>query len=250
VVRLCTNKKNNRKFAVKIVERTGLPISDEEALRTEVRILKMMDSPHIVKCIDFFEDDKTFYVVMEFLEGGELFDRIVQRTVYSEKEARDAVYIILRALKYCHDLNIVHRDLKPENLLLKSKESDSDMCLADFGFAAFAPTDKSLTTQCGTPGYVAPEILSGVPYGKAVDMWSVGVITYIMLGGYPPFYDDNQKMLFRKIKAGAYEFHADYWKHVSAEAKDLIKNMLVVKPANRFTVEDALNHPWVGSPLY
>lgn len=245
VVRLCTNKKSNKKFAVKIVERTGLPITDEEALRTEVRILKMMDSPYIVKCIDFFEDDKTFYVVMEFLEGGELFDRIVQRTVYSEKDARDAVYIILRSIKYCHDLNIVHRDLKPENLLLKSKDSDSDMCLADFGFAAFAPTDKSLTTQCGTPGYVAPEILSGVPYGKAVDMWSVGVITYIMLGGYPPFYDDNQKMLFRKIKAGAYEFHADYWKHVSAEAKDLIKNMLVVKPANRFTVEDALNHPWV-----
>ena len=173
-----------------------------------------------------------------------MFDRIVKKTTYSEKEARDVVYFLLVAIKYCHDRNIAHRDLKPENLLLKSKTNDTEIKLADFGFAAFVE-GRNLTTQCGTPDYVAPEILMGLKYGLSVDMWSIGVITFILLGGYPPFYDDNQKMLFKKIKAGVYEFHADYWRNVSPEAKDLISNLLVVSPLNRLTVDQALAHPWM-----
>jgi calcium/calmodulin-dependent protein kinase I len=140
------------------------------------------------------------------VEGGELFDRIVSKSYYNEKEARDVIHTLLTAVKYCHDRDIVHRDLKPENLLLASTTDDAGLKLADFGFAAKA-VGNVLRTQCGTPGYVAPEILMDKPHGKAVDMWSIGVICYIVLGGYPPFHDENQKNLFRLIKAAKYEFH-------------------------------------------
>ena len=241
----CTNRKTGESFACKIVDKKSLSAQDEEALRSEVEILSKLTSPHVVKCVDFFEEETTFYVVLEYLAGGELFDRIVKKTVYNEAEARELVRTLLSAIKACHDERVVHRDLKPENLLLKSKVDDKDMKVADFGFAVVAENDHCLTTQCGTPGYVAPEILQGTLYGRPVDMWSIGVITYILLGGYPPFYDDNQKMLFRKIKAGSYEFHPDYWKGVSNDAKDLIRNLLVVKPDKRFTAAQALNHTWL-----
>ena len=228
------------------MDKKGLSSQDEQALRSEVEILRSINCPHVVKCVDFFEEENTFYVVLEYLAGGELFDRIVKKTVYNEAEARDLVRTLLIAIKACHDQRVVHRDLKPENLLLKSKTEDINVKVADFGFAVVAENDHCLSTQCGTPGYVAPEILQGILYGRPVDMWSVGVITYILLGGYPPFYDDNQKMLFRKIKAGSYEFHPDYWKGVSAEAKDLIKKLLVVKPERRYTADQALAHPWLN----
>ena len=137
------------------------------------------------------------------------------------------------------------RDLKPENLLLTSETDDASIKVADFGFAIQGAAKSSLTTQCGTPGYVAPEILRSEPYGKAVDMWSIGVITYILLGGYPPFHDDNQKALFRKIKKGEFEFHEEYWGGVSDEAKNLITGLLQIDPNNRLTVDDMLKHPWV-----
>lgn len=138
----------------------------------------------------------------------------------------------------------MHRDLKPENLLLTSKNDDADVKLADFGFAAKAPT-QCLTTQCGTPGYVAPEILKDKPHGRPVDLWSLGVIAYILLGGYPPFHDENQKNLFRLIKAGRYEFHPEYWGGVSEEAKDFIRHLLEVNPDKRYTADQALKHSWV-----
>jgi calcium/calmodulin-dependent protein kinase I len=163
------------------------------------------------------------------LEGGELFDRIVKKAFYNEKEARDLVFILLKAIKYLHDKGIVHRDLKPENLLLKSKDNDAEVTLADFGFATYSKGD-DITNQCGTPGYIAPEILKCVPYGKTVDMWSFGVILYILLGGYPPFHDENQRALFKKIIKGDYEFHHDYWSGVSDEAKQLIQGLLTVDP--------------------
>jgi len=245
VVKLATNKKTNQKFAVKCIDRNGLPADDEASLRQEVDILTQMDHDNIVRLVDFFEEEKFFYVVLEFLEGGELFDRIVKKSFYNEKEARDLVYIMLSAMKYCHDRNVVHRDLKPENLLLTSPDDDANVKIADFGFAIKANGPMSLATQCGTPGYVAPEILSTQPYGKAVDMWSIGVITYILLGGYPPFHDDNQKNLFKKIKRGDYQFHPEYWGSVSDEAKDLISNLLKTNPNERYTVDQCLNHSWL-----
>lgn len=245
-VRLGINRQTKEKCAVKCISKQRIPPEDEAALKQEVIILRALNHPNILKCYGFFDENEFYYLVMEYMAGGELFDRIVQKTFYSEKEARDVVYILLSTIHYCHIRNIVHRDLKPENLLLSNQEDDAFIKLADFGFAISSQGGFStLKTQCGTPGYVAPEILSTQPYGKAVDMWSIGVITYILLGGYPPFYDDNQKVLFEKIKKGEYSFHPEYWDAVSVEAKDLISRLLKVNPLERYTSEEALNHSWV-----
>lgn len=245
VVKLAVNRKTGQKVAVKCIDRQGLPEEDTNSLRQEVAIMKSLKHKNIVEFIDFFEEEKFFYVVLEFLEGGELFDRIVKKNFYNEKEARDVVKVILDGMKYCHDKGIAHRDMKPENLLLTSKEDDSFVKIADFGFAIRGAQKSALTTQCGTPGYVAPEILQNQPYDKSVDMWSIGVITYILLGGYPPFHDDNQKALFKKIKSGEFEFHDEYWDCVSAEAKDFISKLIVVNPKNRMNCDEAHNHPWL-----
>ena len=246
IVHLATkNDPIKTKVAVKIVDRTQLPADDEASLMQEVEILKSIDHPNIVRIFNFFPEKEKFYVVLEFAAGGELFDRIVEKTYYDEKEARDLSTILLKTIRFCHDKNIVHRDLKPENLLLASKEEDITIKIADFGFAVKSKGPSSLTTQCGTPGYVAPEILSSKPYGKAVDMWSIGVIIFILLGGYPPFSDNNQSRLYKKIKAGQFEFHPDYWTAISSEAKDLITKLLTVDPEKRYSAEQALHHPWI-----
>lgn len=229
----CHRSSTNVTYAVKCVNRKKLSEEDEAALLDEVDILKEMKYPHIIRLYDFFIESSTYYLVMERMSGGELFDRIVQKAYYNEKEARDVCKIVLEAVRYCHDNNIAHRDLKPENLLLLSESDDSAVKIADFGFAKKVTSSQSLTTQCGTPGYVAPEILEGTPYDTKADMWSVGVILYILLGGYPPFIENNQKDLFRKIRKGQYEFHEEYWGTVSAEAKELISSLLTVKPHNR-----------------
>uniref|UniRef100_A0A7S3NIS0 phosphorylase kinase n=1 Tax=Aureoumbra lagunensis TaxID=44058 RepID=A0A7S3NIS0_9STRA len=230
--------------AVKCITKTPeLKQEDIDSLYEEVQVLRSITHPNIIELYDFYEEKKMFYMVIELMEGGELFERIVKKTFYNEKEARDLIRILLDALAYLHRAAIVHRDLKPENLLLKSPYNDFDIKLADFGFAKKV-SGKSLDTQCGTPGYVAPEILKGVKYGSEVDMWSCGVIVYILLGGYPPFHDDNHAVLYRKIKAADYTFEPQYWEQVSDDAKDLIKKMLVVNPDNRLTADQALRHPW------
>jgi serine/threonine protein kinase len=245
VVRAAVNKQTGQNVAIKCIAKKNLSAEDETALKQEVQILQMLDHPHILKCYGFFDEPGMFYLPTEIMEGGELFDRIVKKTYYNEKEARDLILILISTIGYCHSKNIVHRDLKPENLLLAGFEDDSHIKLADFGFAIQTDGYVSLKTQCGTPGYVAPEILSTQLYGKSVDMWSIGVITYILLGGYPPFHDDNQKALFKKIKNAEYEFHEEYWSEVSDEAKDLIRHLLKINPVERYTAEEALNHPWV-----
>jgi len=173
-VRLARNRRTKEKAAVKCISKKALPADDEAALKQEVIILRAMNHPNILKCLGFYDEETTYYLVMEYMEGGELFDRIVKKTFYSEKEARDLVYILLSTIHYCHARNVVHRDLKPENLLLASLDDDAHVKLADFGFAIKSEGYMTLKTQCGTPGYVAPEILSTQPYGKAVDMWSIG----------------------------------------------------------------------------
>lgn len=245
VVKLATHKQTGEKVAIKCIDRRGLAKDDEDALRQEVSIMKTLNHENIVKFFDFFEEPKYFYVVLEFVEGGELFDRIVTKTFYNEKEARDVVLTVLNGIKYCHDKGIAHRDLKPENLLLTSKQDDCFVKIADFGFAIRGAEKNALKTQCGTPGYVAPEILQNQPYDRAVDMWSIGVITYVLLGGYPPFHEDNEHMLFKKIKKGKFEFHEEYWAHISQEAKDFISSLIKVNSKERLTVEGALGHPWL-----
>ncbi|GMH48234.1 hypothetical protein TrRE_jg1956 [Triparma retinervis] len=180
------------------------------------------------------------------MAGGELFDRIVAKKFYNELDARDCIRSILSALSYIHHGKIAHRDLKPENLLLATLTNDNDVKIADFGFAKKCSTTNCLKTQCGTPGYVAPEILEGKKYDYAADMWSIGVIMYIIIGGYPPFYEDNQNLLFKKIKRGDYEFHPEFWNDISPEAKDLIGRCITVDPKKRISCADAVSHPWMG----
>ncbi|CAH0474084.1 unnamed protein product [Peronospora belbahrii] len=247
VVRESVQKSTKRKYAIKCMKRSELSKEDNEAIEAEVSILQQMNHPNIMTLEEFFIEPEYYYLVTEFISGGELFDRIVEKTFYTEKEARDLVKILIQAIQYCHAQNIVHRDLKPENLLLMSADDDASIKLADFGFAKKVTTNNNsgLVTTCGTPGYVAPEILKGVSYGKPVDIWSIGVITYILLAGYPPFHDDAQSILFKKIRNGKYYFDSPYWDNVSTDAKDFISKMLVVNPKDRATADELLQHKWI-----
>ncbi|GAX20770.1 calcium/calmodulin-dependent protein kinase I [Fistulifera solaris] len=239
------HKETKEAYAVKIVTKSKLTYEDEAALKDEISVLKELNHPNIIRLYDVFEEKDYYFLVTEKMMGGELFDRIVQKSYYNEKEARDTALVLFQAISFCHQKKIAHRDLKPENLLLTSTDSDSNIKIADFGFAKKCPKPNSLTTQCGTPGYVAPEILEGTPYDMQADMWSLGVIVYIILGGYPPFMEQNQRELFRKIRKGQYQFHVEYWGQVSEDAKDLIRSLLVVKPSARYTATHALSNKWI-----
>ena len=243
---VATSIATGQKVAVRVVNKQPDKPKQDECLRKEVEILQQLQHPNIVSCLDFFEDRKSFHVVMEFLQGGEALDKLVQKQHYSELEARELILVLLNAIKHCHDRSIVHRDLKCENLLLVSKESNhlGSIKVVDFGFATRVNGLEKLP-QCGTPSYVAPEILKHEAYGLPCDMWSIGVIAYILLGGYPPFNERTQKALFSKIKNGIYKFHEDYWKNVSSEAQDFISKLLVVSQRKRSTVDQAMKHDWI-----
>merc|ERR1719491_911710 len=247
VVKEGQNRQTHDSYAIKCITKAKLSKEDEIALKDEIDVLKDFDHQHIIRLYDVFEEPQHYYLVTEKMTGGELFDRIVQKSYYNEKEARDTCEIVFSAIHYCHQKNVAHRDLKPENLLLTSENDDSDIKIADFGFAKRVIQPKSLTTQCGTPGYVASEILEGKPYDTKADMWSIGVIVYILLGGYPPFIETNQRTLFRKIRKGQYEFHEEYWGQVSEDAKDLIRNLLTVDPDQRIDSSQALADKWIGA---
>jgi len=247
VVKEGQHRQTHESFAIKIVTKAKLSKEDEVALKDEIDVLKDMKHEHIIRLYDVFEEPQHYYMVTEKMTGGELFDRIVQKSYYNEREARDTCLILFSAIHHCHKMKVAHRDLKPENLLLTSENDDSAIKIADFGFAKRVKQPKSLTTQCGTPGYVASEILEGKPYDTQADMWSIGVIVYILLGGYPPFIESNQRTLFRKIRKGQYEFHEEYWGQVSDDAKDLIRKLLVVNPDDRLDAETALQNKWIGA---
>ncbi|XP_026532003.1 calcium/calmodulin-dependent protein kinase type 1B isoform X2 [Pseudonaja textilis] len=182
---------------------------------------------------------------MQLVTGGELFDRIIERGYYTEKDASQLIRQVLEAVNYLHDLGIVHRDLKPENLLYATPFEDAKIMITDFGLSKIE-ADGIMSTACGTPGYVAPEILEQKAYGKAVDSWALGVISYILLCGYPPFYDENDSELFNQILKAEYEFDSPYWDDISESAKDFIRHLLERDPEKRFTCEQALQHPWIS----
>ena len=171
---------------------------------------------------------------------------LLKKESYSEKEAADTIRPIVDAIRYCHEHGIIHRDLKPENLLYETKDDASVIKISDFGLARFLPTNAFATTAWGTPGYVAPEILRGKGYGGSVDVWSIGVTLYILLWGFPPFYNEDNAQLFEEIKNGEFEFPSPYWDDISDMAKELIKNILVVEPSKRLDIEDILAHPWIN----
>ena len=248
VVRVGTHKKTGARFAVKCISKDPLDLEDEGSLLRECNIMQRLDHPHIVKLHGFFNEAKMFYLVMDLIQGGELFERITKKEYYSEKDARDLIQMLLETVNYLHEDGVVHRDLKPENLLCVSNDDDTTVKLCDFGFADTCPRgQKELTQLCGTPGYCSPEILRRQPYGVEVDMWSAGVITYILLGGYPPFYDDDSEQLYESIKAGRYEFHDQFWAEISDEAKDFIRKLLTVDPDARMSAKAGLDHPWLKS---
>jgi len=201
--------------------------------------------PNIVELLDVFEDRTHVYLVMELVTGGELFDRIVEKGSYTEKDASYLIKQVLKAVDFMHDKGVVHRDLKPENLLYYSPDEDSKIMISDFGLSK---TEESgtMATACGTPGYVAPEVLAQKPYGKEVDIWSIGVIAYILLCGYPPFYDENDSELFRQILKAEYEFDSPYWDEISESAKDFIRHMMCKDTDKRFDCKQALAHEWIS----
>ena len=242
-VRLAINIETKEECAVKCIIKKKLTQEDDDALKIEVEILGAVNHPSIIKLMGFFEDPIDYYIVTELMSGGELFDRIVARDFYSEGSAQKVVRTLAECLNYMHNLDIVHRDLKPENILLKDKLDDSSIKIADFGFARYVK--EGCKTACGTPGYVAPEIITGKIYGKGVDIWSLGIIIYILLCGYPPFYHKNQAQLFRLIREAKFEFDSPYWDNISQTAKNLIKGCLTVDTEKRLKIEGILNHPWV-----
>ncbi|KAI5093638.1 calcium/calmodulin-dependent protein kinase type 1-like isoform X2 [Silurus meridionalis] len=201
---------------------------------------------NIVSLEDIYENKSHLYLVMQLVSGGELFDRIVEKGFYTEKDASKLIQQILDAVKYLHDMGIVHRDLKPENLLYYSMDEDSMIMISDFGLSKIEGSGSVMSTACGTPGYVAPEVLAQKPYSKAVDCWSIGVIAYILLCGYPPFYDENDAKLFEQILKADYEFDSPYWDDISDSAKDFIVHLMERDPIRRYTCEQALQHPWIA----
>jgi len=220
---------------------------DTSRLQTEVDILTQVEHPHIIYLKEVFDTPDTLYLVMELILGGELFDKITEIGAYSERTAAELVRNIVSAVEYLHSMQIAHRDLKPTNLLLKSSDDLTDVKIADFGLSKILGENTMMQTACGTPIYVAPEVLTGEAYEREVDMWSIGVITYILLCGFPPFFDDGSNMakLFDQILGGDFDYPEEYWEDVSDEAKDFIDNLLIVDPKCRFTAAQALEHPWL-----
>jgi len=235
---------NEKDVAVKVVKKARLDPEETKGLQDEIRLLLHVDHPHIVKMYEVFVSKKNVYLIMELLEGGEMFDRIVSERHFSEQIAAFAIVQILDALVYCHAKGICHRDLKPENLLYSTKEPKSKVVIGDFGLAKDAGDDP-MSTCCGTPQYVAPEVLKGKEYGVEVDCWSLGVILYILLCGYPPFYADTHPRLYQVIQSGKYSFDEDDWGSISDEAKNLIVQLLDMNPATRITAKDAKDHKWL-----
>ncbi|XP_030420223.1 calcium/calmodulin-dependent protein kinase type II subunit delta isoform X10 [Trachemys scripta elegans] len=246
VVRRCVKIPTGQEYAAKIINTKKLSARDHQKLEREARICRLLKHPNIVRLHDSISEEGFHYLVFDLVTGGELFEDIVAREYYSEADASHCIQQILESVNHCHLNGIVHRDLKPENLLLASKSKGAAVKLADFGLAIEVQGEQQAWFGfAGTPGYLSPEVLRKDPYGKPVDMWACGVILYILLVGYPPFWDEDQHRLYQQIKAGAYDFPSPEWDTVTPEAKDLINKMLTINPAKRITASEALKHPWI-----
>ncbi|XP_046667362.1 calcium/calmodulin-dependent protein kinase type II delta chain isoform X5 [Homalodisca vitripennis] len=246
VVRRCVQKSSGQEFAAKIINTKKLSARDFQKLEREARICRKLQHPNIVRLHDSIQEENFHYLVFDLVTGGELFEDIVAREFYSEADASHCIQQILESVHHCHSNGVVHRDLKPENLLLASKAKGAAVKLADFGLAIEVQGEQQAWFGfAGTPGYLSPEVLKKEPYGKPVDIWACGVILYILLVGYPPFWDEDQHRLYAQIKAGAYDYPSPEWDTVTPEAKNLINQMLTVIPSKRITASEALKHPWI-----
>jgi len=245
VVRKVQRKSDKKYFAAKIIKKKNVKPEDLKKMHDEVRILQKLRHPNINALIETFDTKNHLYMVLELLQGGELFESIVKKRCYSEVEAAIVIRQVTRACEYMHQRGVIHRDLKPENLVYLDK-NNTQICVTDFGLAKYVKYEgRSTKTACGTPGYVAPEILRRNKYDSQVDLWSVGVILYILLCGFPPFVDRNIKALYKLIRDGKFSFPSPYWDQVSKQAKDCIKKLLHTDPKKRLTATQLLKHDWI-----
>uniref|UniRef100_A0A8C5CND8 calcium/calmodulin-dependent protein kinase n=1 Tax=Gadus morhua TaxID=8049 RepID=A0A8C5CND8_GADMO len=246
VVRRCVKLCSGQEYAAKIINTKKLSARDHQKLDREARICRLLKHSNIVRLHDSISEEGFHYLLFDLVTGGELFEDIVAREYYSEADASHCIQQILEAVLHCHQMGVVHRDLKPENLLLASKCKNAAVKLADFGLAIEVQGEQQAWFGfAGTPGYLSPEVLRKEAYGKPVDIWACGVILYILLVGYPPFWDEDQHKLYQQIKAGAYDFPSPEWDTVTPEVKNLINQMLTINPSKRITAQEALKHPWI-----
>lgn len=247
-VKKAKKKDTDEEFAIKCVKLSGLDINDMLSLTNEIDIQGKINHPNVVNLYELYQDDEYIYMVFELMKGGELMDRMTEKDKFVENEARSTMRSVVDAIRYCHSMGIVHRDLKPENLLYESLDEESIIKISDFGFAKFVEGEfvGGLTTVCGTPVYIAPEIIEQKVYGKECDCWSIGVLLYFQLSGKHPFMardDGNDDKIFELIKKGKY-IYDDNFQGVSQEAKSLIDSLLVMDPSKRLNAEQILEHPW------
>ncbi|EER98014.1 calcium-dependent protein kinase 17 [Sorghum bicolor] len=242
----CVEKATGKHFACKsIAKRKLVNEEDVEDVRREIQIMHHLSGhPNVVSIVGAYEDAVAVHLVMELCAGGELFDRIIQRGHYSEKAAAQLARVIIGAVEACHSLGVMHRDLKPENFLFVNQKEDAPLKAIDFGLSIFFKPGEIFLDVVGSPYYVAPEVLKK-HYGCEVDVWSAGVIVYILLSGVPPFWDESERGIFEQVLKGDLDFSSDPWPSISESAKDLVRKMLNRDPRKRLTAHEALCHPWV-----
>ncbi len=238
----------NKKYACKAIDKTKVHVKKINTLIREIETLSMVDHPNIIKYYETYSDEKYFYIIMEHCTGGDLFDYIVKKKHFSETEACNLIFKMMSAVVHCHSLGIVHRDLKPENILFENKSEFSDIKIIDFGLSRKLFNNDDLHSIVGSPFYVAPEVLEG-NYDAKCDVWSIGVISYCLLCGRPPFYSNDKKELFKMIKSQEAKFTHQIWQNISEEAKDFIKSTLVKNHKKRPNARKILKHKWFAKVL-
>lgn len=258
VVKLAVEISTNRKYACKVMKlpevgtRTTSAESTREDIFKEIEIMVGLDHENVVYLKEYFQEGNVVYLIMELLTGGELLDAVLAKGSYSEADACLCMLQLLRGLCYLHSQWVAHRDVKLENLLLAAPADITSIKIADFGLAAKTEPNGTMTTVCGTPQYVAPEVIVGdatVRYTHSCDIWAAGVVLFVLLGGYPPFYDEDEPRLFNLIRAGHLKFDDPVWNAISPLAKDLVSKLLVADPGQRLSAQAALEHPWLRPDL-
>ncbi|CAL0310020.1 unnamed protein product [Lupinus luteus] len=246
ITSLCIEKDTGKKYACKSIAKVKLLVDDDmEDVRREIQIMHhLAGSPNVISIEGAFEDSAAVHVVMELCAGGELFDRIVERGHYTERKAAKLARTIVSVVEACHSLGVMHRDLKPENFLFVDEKEDSMLKAIDFGMSVFFKPGDVFTDMVGSPYYIAPEVLRK-SYGPEADVWSAGVIIYILLCGTPPFWGESEQEIFEEVLDGDLDFSSDPWPTISESAKDLVRKMLVRDPRNRLTAHEVLCHPWI-----